>query len=535
MLKDAGQASAARSHRTWYICLAIAAAVLLVYTAVNAAVRPVIWSDSGWGLLWWYARDSLPFNYTYVPSHDDLAKDVPMFMAEWSPGQHLLPAAVEALGVDLGLSVIIVVALSSALGLWGWYGLYRAFGFAPEPSAVAVTLVALSRHFSMPFGIYVGGEVLIFAAAPWFLLLVWNLRNLSATAILPVLAGTAVMFFAKLSGMMVACAAIGAAALCSGDSWFTRRTLLRAVVSGVTIAIVAVVFYVTWYSRGWTAVVSAGSFRWTDFASAVVFTIGCNWSAALSLGDLGNLILLHPGRQILTSPVPIACAFAPLAIATGFVLWRRLRSSYAEYLRFVFCTAAAYGAVMILIWSTGAAVGLEERYFRTTSMLFLVGVVQCFFELRRGIARSAMLAIAALTSAYGLASNAMHVRTNLQYPLSARGFRHSAANQPVIDFIHALDADTPYPRSTLIYVPSPEIGLDVRRVRVMAIHADYIPAEALAKIVYHGHVPRLYVIVPDKLLADGKAELLLRSFVDYPRGRWRSKALDGFTCFYATD
>ncbi len=535
MSHDARQSGIAEADRAPRLCLAIIAAILALYTVVNAIVRPVIWSDSGWGLLWWDTRDSLPFNYTYVPSHQDVAKNMVMFMAEWSPGQHVLPALLESLGLDLGLSVIVVVAVASALGLWGWYALYRAFGFNAKTSATAITLAALSRHFAAPFGIYVGGEVLIFAAGPWFLLTAWKLRDLRPTAVLPLVFGAVVMFFAKLSGMIVACAAIGASVLCTGEGWFARRTVRRGLTGALAIALVAVIFYFAWYRRGWTAVSAFEGFSLVGLMEAVVFVLASNWSAALSFGDLGNLLFLHPGRQVFVSPVPLACVFAPLAIGTALLLWRQLRDRHAAYLRFAFYTAAAYGAVMIVIWSNGAAVGVEERYFRTTSLLFLVGAVQCFFDLPSRPLRALALGIAAIAGAYGLGSHAVHVRDNLARPMSLRGFRHSAANQAVIDFVHSIDVPRPDAGSTLVYVPSPEIGLDVRRVRVMAIHADFIPAKELAKIVYHGRVPRLYVIVPDKLLADGKAELLLGSFVDYRRDQWRTKSLDGFTCFYAFD
>src|SRR5262245_22232854 len=173
------------------------------------------------------------------------------------------------------------------------------------------------------------------------------------------------MFFAKLSGMIVACAAIGAAVLCRDKSWFTGRIARRGLVAATAIALIGVIFYFAWYSRGWTAASTFRGFTLWDLLTATIFVIGSTWSAALSFGDLGNWIFLHPGRQVFSTPVPIASVFAPLAVLTGLFLWNRLRDHYSEYLRFAFYTAAAYGVVMVLIWSNGAPIGLEERYFRT--------------------------------------------------------------------------------------------------------------------------------------------------------------------------
>lgn len=515
-----------------FICIAFAVALTLGYTVANAIVRPVIWSDSGWGLLGWDGRDHLPFNHAASPDFDDISKDVVSFMTIWSPGQHVLPGVLEEWGISLGLAVIGVVAAFSALGIWGWFALYRAFGFPLRTSAVAVAVIVGSRHFTAEFGIYIGGEVLLFGVAPWFLLLVWRLRALTWTAVPLLLAGIVAMVFAKLSGIMVASAAIGASALCGAEPWLSRPVVRRGLVAGTTIAIVGILFYHGWYSRGWTAVSTGSNFRWSGLVDQTLFTVGSTWSASLSLVDLSNYLLLRPSGGVLGSTMQIAYVFLPFAIATFFFAWWRLRKDYPEYLRFTLLMCIAYGAALVLV---RAEYPPEDRFCRIVSLLLLGGFVHAFMNAPSRSLRVVAAGVAVVAVSYGLSSHALHVWRHLDLPLGIRDFRHSTANQAVVDFIRKIDKPVSEGKSTLIYVPSPEIGLEVRHARVLASHADFWSPETLRDQKYRGRVSRLYVIVQRRLVAQGKADLILRSFVDYPRSGWQEIQLGEFVCYFSVD
>jgi hypothetical protein len=73
----------------------------------------------------------------------------------------------------------------------------------------------------------------------------------------------------------------------------------------------------------------------------------------------------------------------------------------------------------------------------------------------------------------------------------------------------------------------------VRNVRVMSNHADFQSADELEQSRLQGRVPRLYVIVQERLVRSGKAEKMLRSFVDYPIDKWRATPLGNFVSFAA--
>jgi hypothetical protein len=51
------------------------------------------------------------------------------------------------------------------------------------------------------------------------------------------------------------------------------------------------------------------------------------------------------------------------------------------------------------------------------------------------------------------------------------------------------------------------------------VHADFIRKEDLGRMNYRGRVDRLFIIVQNTLVDDGKASLMLSSFKDYPEAQ----------------
>jgi hypothetical protein len=485
--------------------------VTLALALLSGIVRPTMFSDSGWGFVDWDASAGLPFNHVAFVDPADIARDGIGFPTWWTPGQYLLPGLLEMASLDLGIAMTIVSTLFSLLGLAGWFVLYRSLGFPAATSAITVAIVACTRHFALPFGSYNGGEVLLFGVAPWFLVLVWRLRTFHWTAIVPLLAGSAVVVFAKLSGLILAGAAMGAAVAASPGPWFTAARIRRGLVAALTLGLMGVIFYVGWFSRGATPVSNQGGVAWLPLVNYAVFVIGAAWGAALSLGELASYALLNPNRGALSSVTPIYWAFLAPAVATCvFVAWR-LRAQHAEYLRFVLFLGLAVGFVLMVVSARGASVGADERHMRIVSLVLFVGIVHAALEPGSRWIRALFVGVVVLAGSYGIASAVAHAAANLQRPLGSRGFRHTIATAPALDFIHKIDAAASVRRSVLLVVTSPEIALEGRNVRVMSNH----------------------VIVQQRLVDNGKATIILRSFVDYPSDRWRKIPLGDFVAFAA--
>jgi hypothetical protein len=515
------------------LCLALVIILTVGYTAAGAIVRPNMYSDSGWGFVGWYtqARASA-FNYSLGPDLSDISREVESFMSTWTPGQHVLPGLLEKLGISLGLAIIVVVAVFSVLGLFGWFALYQAFGFPMQTTVVALAIVACNRFFNLSFTNYSGGETLLFGVAPWFVLMAWRLRDLRWFAVLPLVAGTAVLVVAKLSGIIIGAAIVGAAAICGDRAWAKRDTIRKLVVAGVTIGLMGAIFYFAWYTRGVTAASISTTVHPDGLLFYVAFGVGSLWSASLSLLDLANYLFLNPGRQVLQSIDAVAYCFFPLAVVTFAVTWVRLRDRHGEYLRFVYAACAAMLAFFLITWMAGKSVSFDERHFRVPSLLLFIGVVHAFMTSPSWLLRLPFAAIAGLACLYGVTSFVTRTVANSHYPMGDRGFRQMSASVEAIAFIRTIDLAGPDSLKTLIFLPSPEIALEVRNARSWANQADFDSLESLKSQVYRGRVDRLYVFVQKRLLDNGKADAILRSFVDYPVDGWTMVPLGDLVCFY---
>ena len=138
--------------------------------------------------------------------------------------------------LPLSLPGIASTALLSIILCWN-----EAFWSLNLTSSQAAPLTTFIASFSAPEGLF------------------WKLRDLRWFAVLPLVAGTAVMVFAKLNGIVIGAAVVGGAAICGGDAWRRRDTVRKLVVAGVTIALMGGIFYVSWYTRGATAAMTMSS------------------------------------------------------------------------------------------------------------------------------------------------------------------------------------------------------------------------------------------------------------------------------------
>ena len=119
-----------RFSRAERLFAALVGGVLLLYALVSIVVRPAMFSDSAFGFLVW---DSMVrgagFNQLVGPNPADIAHDTAEFLTTWSPGQYIFPGLLETLGLPLGVAIALVTTIFAAVGLAGWYALYRSFGF----------------------------------------------------------------------------------------------------------------------------------------------------------------------------------------------------------------------------------------------------------------------------------------------------------------------------------------------------------------------------------------------------------------------
>ncbi len=513
----------------------------LVYGAIFFGLRPAINNDSGMGFrALEAARQGAPFNTVSEPDPSDISKDVARFVAAWSPAQYQVPALFQIDGLDLGQAIALAATVCICAGIVGWYLLYGAMGFSPFASLLSCLIIEASRYFLFPLYQYDGGEVTLFAVAPWCVLLVWQLESVSGPRERFAFAGLAIALatYAKLSGFIFITAVLGGATVhCwlrsvrtapANDRLAAAGLVVRTMAPGALAWLVCLAgFYVFWVARGATAVDRPGFHFYS--LSSIYFPLVSTVVSAFGLSDaLGVAESLGGSRFGWLFSLPVAYAVAlPFVAAAMIHVMRRSVKSPTSPLPFILASGALYAAALIVLFNSGAALYLDDRFFRVTSLLLLPCLVEGLILQAERAVRLASWAFVAGLAGYGVLSGVQHVVGVDRWPVGSLGFRHPVASPGLLAYLRenygAANADR---SQRVVYVTSSEIPLEIRGARTIAIEADYLSLEALARQQYRGKVRDLTVVLPATFLANGKAQTILESFRDYDPARWTRRQID---------
>jgi hypothetical protein len=474
------------------------------------------------------------FNYLAGPDFNNIAIDAPYFMTTWSPGQFFFASTLQQLGLSLGLSVAVIVAVFSIIGLVGWHTLYRAFQFPELTVTLSLTAIVLSRFFAYPFGIYDGAEVILFGLAPWATLFFYRTTFLSWLTPVIIVAVLSFLAFCKLSGVLFGFSVLAAGALAA--IFPLRRDSLRVIgLTSVGVVLFGVLFYWYWLSRGWTAASGNGEVNVFGFLAYLPLAASMTFGSSIAIGDFLARVFLFPGHKLLTTGIsgPLY-VLSPFAGALILALWKYLKNTHVRYIRFALGACVLYILFMAAIDAHGGEVSLEERHFRYVSLLLMVGFIHLALITPSIIIRFFALVVFGGLMLYGSSSYLVRAKANLARPMSIRGFRHETLVEPLaLEFIHTvIDTQNPGAEPPLVLVTSSDVALEFRNARVIYNHADFEPDDYLRAQSYHGRVRALYVLVQTKLVENGKADIIKRSFVDYPVDGWQRVDLGSFSCFF---
>jgi hypothetical protein len=133
---------------------------------------------------------------------------------------------------------------------------------------------------------------------------------------------------------------------------------------------------------------------------------------------------------------------------------------------------------------------------------------------------------------YGLASYANGERELLQARAydSVSGTSQIIVPPAVLEYLRSQMTANRWQRAVAV-IPSPEAAISLPHFRIITIHVDFTPLEAIARQRWAGRVEKLFVIVQEQMTGNGKAEALLKSFVDYRFDEWRPISIDGMIVY----
>lgn len=509
----------------------LAGSIVLAYTIGIAIVGPSMYSDQGTGFLVLEAmKRGGPFNSMPIPDPADISRDLDFFVAWWSPGQYLVPGLFKALGFDLGQAIVITVALCSALGLVGLHFLYRSWGFPPLSIAITLLVLAGSRLFSHQFAYYGGGEIVLFALTPWFLLLLFRMREFSPGEALCIFAAIAVLTVAKLSGLVLAVASIAALQIVDLGSDRPGK-LRRLVTAGVMLAVFGIAFKLLWLSRGETPTThSLAVFSPERLLTHAIPSFVAPFTSILSIGDFATATLMHPKYGVLETTSPF---YLVLAIPVAFVVFfagRRISRSHPEYFRFAAVLTVVFSLIMTAVFLRGGEVSMEDRHFRQIGVVLAIGVVHAVLGWRPPF-KLAAGGLALVLLGYGTTTFVVKLQRHIASGKSSQGFRHMVVSQQAMDFIQK-NLTVPPNGTSLLVVPSAEVGLEFPGRRILEIPASFrSPDELRTRYSFRGRVDSLGVLIQTEDVDNGKAALVLAAFKDYPLNGWTVTPLGKITYY----
>ncbi|MBS0210000.1 MAG: hypothetical protein JSS27_13710 [Planctomycetes bacterium] len=492
------------------------ATFLVVYTAGALLAAPAMYSDSAWGFAVWQSMEQgAAFNFGVEPDPQNIATDIGRFQTWWTPGQYLIPGLLTHLGISLGHAIVVTTALFTALGLIGWRLVYRALEFSELVNVLSVAIIAGERFCTLPFGMYNGGEVLLFGASPYLILIsLWAMRDAAWRAAL--LAPAFLLGFFLKSSALVLCLAMAAASVLA--SWrppakpSRRLAWLRWPASCLITGLLA---YALFLSRGRSPM--QPTFRIADHAVGnTLFATVSPMLGALSLDDALSWILAKPPQPAWPQwqvSLPVIGPLALLALAIYVSVYRSAGSSV--YRRVLLSMIVVYVALFVVALFVGASISCEARHVRPASLVLLPGLVAMVANTKSSTLRWLGVALAVVVVGYGLASYVNRWQYLRRHDLvGKRGVTQLLLDRPALDWLH--ETDQRYPsRAVLFYLPAPGFALEVERGRAIVTLADFDSRETLAGREYHGRVEHLFVLLPEHFDSNGKSAAILKSFIDY--------------------
>jgi hypothetical protein len=157
--------------------------------------------------------------------------------------------------------------------------------------------------------------------------------------------------------------------------------------------------------------------------------------------------------------------------------------------------------------------------------LLLIAVDQVRDPFRRVLP----ILIVAVFGAYGLVSYLKNTHDLVRKYYYDRASNTTMISMPgsVLEYLRSELAAHHWQRAIAV-IPQPEVanGLPGFRTIFSFSLLDYAPLSEIARQRWAGRTDKIFVIVPEGMLQDGKAEAVLRTFVDYDDDKWTQMHVD---------
>lgn len=175
----------------------VAIAIFSPYQIINSDSVTGFEALKGW-------QTTGKFNTIAEPGTENISVFNCSFLTWWTPGQYMVPYLFTLLGLSIGHAITLINLIATLLGLYGFFKLFRYYGFRDSIIAVSLLLIASSNTVLYRFIAYQGGETLSFVLFPWAVY--WFVKARKTIIKASIAAGCIVIGFMAKSQMLIALA-----------------------------------------------------------------------------------------------------------------------------------------------------------------------------------------------------------------------------------------------------------------------------------------------------------------------------------------
>jgi hypothetical protein len=177
-----------------------------------------------------------------------------------------------------------------------------------------------------------------------------------------------------------------------------------------------------------------------------------------------------------------------------------------------------------------ATLGPEDRYFRYAGILFFLLLLTAIDQWRLPLAKDLAWILVVILGLFGLKQSATGAYAQMRASHATYGIYQDIVSPAILDYLRSEIARNSL-KSPIAVVPSLLAGLSLpARFRILR-NFTIEPLESTVPSVWAGRAERIFVIVPEETLLDGRAQAILRSFSGYRFDNWRQMKLDGMIIY----
>lgn len=468
---------------------------------------------------------------------DHLERDKLVQRGYWAPGYQAIPWLLRCGVFDWGFALKATIVLAFVAGIVGW-GRYFHGVLGARPEVLWLLLAVACARYTWVFTIvYGGGDLLLWAAAPWVMLVNARAVRRASIGLCLVAGGAAVgIFLLKYSGLFLA-AGLGLAWL-----WlaWTRRMKWSAFLAWVvSAAIVGLVIHLLGFPAKNHAAATVRQLLPAEAVASLGF-------AATGATDLEAVIARF--CDVLHLPITawqaawFGVGFLLVFGAVYLIVHRRDSGgteSVGDLGTLGTCAALTDIAALAVVVGMGGNIAAQARLGRIAGLLLLPVFVHALIRARHRfpwLVRATFAGVLFLPAAYGVLAGVPKLVQAWRYratAVSAEGVACFALDPavPHAGFFAEVESHLPA-ADTILFVPQAQLAFPLPRRRCIVFDAALVlPAEKIAQEGWHGRpAGGIALLLPREFEHDPKLAAIQGLFVDVKQwekvtlredGKWR--------------